>query len=76
MRFSTRTFRLIALVMLTLACIAGAAALSLLNPRPAYAQSCGNGACNGILCAYRPGYACSFPDRNSCTTTRCAFIIH
>lgn len=75
MRLTVGGIRLVALAMLTLACIAGMAA-SLLHPTPAHAQSCGNGACNGILCAYRPGYACSFPDRNSCTTTRCAFIIH
>ena len=75
MRFSARGFRLIALALLTLACIGAAAALGLLQPRPAYAQGCANGACTGIYCMYSPTYSCSFPDRNSCTTRRCAFVI-
>lgn len=76
MSVNARVFRLIFLVMLTLACVAGTAALGLLRPQPAHAQSCNNGGCAGILCRYMPTYACSFPDRNSCLTQRCAFIMH
>lgn len=67
--------RRIALSALTLASLWGAWEMGLLSPRAAYAQSCTNGACDGIVCLYRPGYSCSFPDRNSCTTRRCAFIL-
>lgn len=70
-----RTRRAALLALLTLACLAGAASLGILSPRPAYAQSCANGGCEGIYCRYNPTYGCSFPDRNSCTTTRCAFVM-
>lgn len=73
MRFNAQ-FRLVALALLTVVCTAGAAALGLLAPRPAYAQGCANGACTGIYCQYAVSFSCSFPDRNSCTTTKCAFV--
>lgn len=64
---------LVALALWTLACLAGAGSLGLPRPQKAHAQYCANGACSGILCRYTPSYGCSFPDRNSCTTRRCAF---
>jgi hypothetical protein len=76
MESHVRVFRLIALAFLTAACILGAGSLGLLRPTPAYAQSCANGACTGIYCQYSPTHTCSFPDRNSCLTRRCAFLDH
>ena len=67
--------RVFLLGLLTLACLAGAASLGLLSPEPAYAQACPNGGCEGIYCRYFPTFSCSFPDRNSCTTRKCAFIV-
>lgn len=67
-------FRLFLLSLLTLGCLAGAASLGLLTPQPAYAQSCANGGCEGTYCRYFPTFSCSFPDRNSCLTQKCAFI--
>lgn len=61
--------------LLTLAGLLGSADMGLFRVPPLHAQSCANGGCEGILCRYMPGYSCSFPDRNSCTTRRCAFII-
>jgi hypothetical protein len=74
MRFSARGVRLAALAMLTLASTAGAAALGLLAPPPAYAQGCANGGCHGLYCLYMVSFSCSFPDRNTCSTSKCAFI--
>jgi hypothetical protein len=68
--------RVMLLSFLTLAGLLGAAEMGLLRVPSLHAsETCANGACDGIYCRYRPGYSCSFPDRNSCTTTRCAFAI-
>lgn len=74
METGVRGLRLLALAALTLACLAAAASVDILRPKPAYAQGCANGACTGIVCQYSSTYSCSFPDRNSCTTRRCAFL--
>lgn len=66
--------RLVLLALLTFSCLAGAASLGLLAPKPAYAQSCANGGCEGTYCRYFPTFSCSFPNRNSCLTTKCAFV--
>lgn len=69
--------RMILLALLTLACLAGAASLGILTPRPAYGQqACANGGCEGTLCRYMTTFSCSFPNRNSCTTTKCAFSMY
>lgn len=63
-------------ILLTLACLLGTAHLGVLRVPSLHAEeSCANGGCEGILCRYMPSYSCSFPDRNSCTTRRCAFIL-
>jgi hypothetical protein len=62
--------------LLTLACVWGAAETGVLRVQAAHAsEACANGGCEGTLCRYMPGYSCSFPDRYSCTTHRCAFIL-
>jgi hypothetical protein len=75
MQSSPGILRFTALAALTIICLIAAASLGLLRPKPAYAQACANGACTGIICMYSPTYSCSFPDRNSCTTRRCAFVL-
>jgi hypothetical protein len=67
------------LTLLTATCLAGAAALGVLSPRPAHAQAgvegCANGGCQGTYCRYMPSFSCSFPDQNTCTTSKCVFVL-
>ena len=66
------------LVILTAACLGGAAALGLLRVTPAQAQTswCNNGKCvSPTTCQYASTTSCSFSDARSCTWRMCAFVL-